>query len=568
MEFKRDGVSFMRTALTILLVFSLFIGASLIFYAYKRHSLPGARYFILLIIAILLYNFGYIGEINADTFPTAMFWFDFEHIAIPSMPYLWLMMCLDYTQFLKRIRLIRGTLLIYLLIYYIVYYTNRFHHLYITSYRFESNGYFPVIIAEKGPMYLALICAISVMGVACTLLYFRGWLQSTRLHKSSYLLMMIASLMLWITMYLNTTNTNYLGIDYYPICSIFSGVLYLFCIFRYSIFNTIPIATKTVFQLSEDAIALSDIGGRLMDVNESFLRLYPELKKLEKKHTLEGFIEYHKELEDLSFASPSVSFQLKHKEELRHFTAQLTQIRSASGVFIGAILSIKDITLYVEHQRQLEILAANALMKAESNELSFLQAQISPHFINNTLSTISSLISRDDNAAKDLVVDLSEYLISCYRADNSSPMSRLWQELEAVDTYIRIVKKRFGERLNFIVSVDAPKELELPRLVLQPLVENAVRHGVLPKKEGGTVELHVWSSGGFACFEVKDDGVGIEPERIEALLMGSDHQQGVGIINIHKRLLKYYGGGLTIQSDQAVTTVSFYIPLPEELLKG
>ncbi|HEX3027193.1 MAG TPA: histidine kinase, partial [Clostridia bacterium] len=395
----------------------------------------------------------------------------------------------------------------------------------------------------------------------------RGYLESVRMYRGSYLLMILASFLPWIAVYFNIRNSTFLRIDYYSLMMIGTGILYLFGLFRYDIFNTVPIATETVYRLSGDAIALIDNSGRITDVNAAFLKLYPEMKRLTVKSTQNDFLARHHELRGLSPEKSKIRFYKEDNQLKRYFSAELIGIQTESGIPIGNIVQIKDISLFVKYQNQLKQLAEQANERAETNELSFLQAQISPHFINNTLSAICSLISRDDDAAKDLVVNLSEYLISCYRIGSSSPMDTLEHELEAVDTYVQIVYARFGGRIRYTAEVTAPLALELPRLILQPLVENAIRHGLQPKKDGGTVRLSVETDGECARFEISDDGVGIEPARIPSLLSGEDDKQGVGMINIHKRLLKYYGEGLNIKSGSG-TSVSFRIPLTKAVREG
>lgn len=555
----------MQIGVTVLLGISIAFGIPLISYSYKNRTLPGVRYFMALAVTIMIVNAGYIGELNSGSMSAALFWSGVEHLALPLNPYFWLMMCLDYTQ-AKHKKLIRNILLIFPAFYYFTFYTNSALHLYIRKYYFVSNGYFPVLVSDKGPAFLIILAAITVIGGACMALYIRGYLKSAKMYRTSYLLMILASALPWVAIYFNVHNSTFLRIDYYSLMMIPTAILYLFGLFRYNIFSTVPIATDTVYRLSEDAIALIDNSGRIMDLNDAFSKMYPETNHLTVKSTLNDFLARHGELRGLSQETPEVRFQSSFDGGERYFSAKLTGIFSENGIHVGDILQIKDITIFVEHQNQLKELAEKAMEEAETNELSFLQAQISPHFINNTLSAISALISRDDEAAKDLVVNLSEYLIDCYRVGNSSPMDTLEHELEAVETYIKIVKARFGGRIRYTSDISLSPELELPRLVLQPLVENAVRHGVQPKKDGGTVRLSAEEKGGYACFEISDDGIGIQPERIQTWLSGKDDKQGVGMINIHKRLLKYYGEGLHITSENG-TTVSFRIPLQKPIIK-
>lgn len=562
MQVASKGIRFMQISVTVLLGISVALGIPLITYSYKRRSQPGVKYFILLAVTIMIVNGGYIGELNSSSMSAALFWSGVEHLALPLNPYFWLMMCLDYTQS-KHEKLVRNILLIFPAFYYFAFYTNSTLHLYITKYYFISNGYFPVLVSDKGPAFLIILGAITVIGVTCMALYIRGYLKSARMYRTSYLLMILASVLPWVSIYFNVHNSTFLRIDYYSMMMVVTAVLYLLGLFHYNIFSTMPIATETVYRLSEDAIALINSDGIVTDVNESFLRQYPELNWLTAKRTLSDFIACHVELQEISPDKPEVHFHTSSEGGERYYSAKLTGIFSGNGIHVGDILQVKDITVFMEYQNQLKELAEKAMERADTNELSFLQAQISPHFINNTLSAICSLITRDDESAKDLVVNLSQYLIGCYRIGDSSPMDTLEHELEAVDTYIRIVKARFGDRIRYLSDIKISSELELPRLVLQPLVENAVRHGVQPKKDGGTVRLSAVEKDGYACFTISDDGVGIAPEKIRTLLSGKDDKQGVGMINIHKRLIKYYGEGLRLQSGNG-TTVTFRIPLAKQ----
>jgi len=126
----------------------------------------------------------------------------------------------------------------------------------------------------------------------------------------------------------------------------------------------------------------------------------------------------------------------------------------------------------------------------------------------------------------------------------------LSEEVDILDAYLRIEHDRFRERIQIDRHID-PKALPflVPQLLLQPLVENAIHHGVLKQRRGGTVTIRVSlnPSSTRLLVEVQDTGVGIAPEHIDAILHGVI-QEGVGVLNIHSRLLHLYGQGLEIQS--------------------
>lgn len=551
-----------RFLLTLLLVISILSGIMLILYSYKRKSIPGAKYFIIIVLSMITYDATYIGELNSNEISTALIWFNLEHIPILTEPYFWVLMCLDYTRMSRKyMKIFKGSMIPCLVFFYITFFTNNFHHLYISKFEFVSNGYFNILVYKKEIIFFALITYITICGLISTFLYVRGYIQSTRLHKYGYVIMVIASFFPWGAVYLNLTEINFLHVDLFPLVTIFSGILYLLGIFQHNIFKTLPIATETVYRLDSDGIAIIDITDKIIDVNEAFYKSFPKIKKLPKKYTLYDLIKDNPNLEGLS-NKKKIKYSIDVNSVSQYYSAELTEIVTDNNISIGKILYIKDITLFIEHEKQLKNIALNAMKQSELNELSFLQAQIKPHSLNNTLSIIASMITREPEKAKELVINLSEFLINCYKIDTSSHMILLNDELEIINTYVKIEKARFMNRLNFqIINYNVPN-VYIPRFSLQPLVENAIKHGILKKIEGGNVVVEIRSGNNKLFLQIKDDGVGIAAEKIQALLNGHEENQGIGIINVHRRLLKYYGTGLDISSIVGKgTTVSFSIPL-------
>jgi hypothetical protein len=160
----------------------------------------------------------------------------------------------------------------------------------------------------------------------------------------------------------------------------------------------------------------------------------------------------------------------------------------------------------------------------------------------------------------------SEYLRGSFDFKNLEDYTSLKKELEFVHAYLEIEKARFGERLQTVIRVDEEAlDMRVPPLVLQPLVENAVHHGIMKRIEGGCVEISVKRNGKEAEFTVRDNGVGMSAERAEALLAeqaGGKPSRSVGVRNIHMRLKKLYGKGIQLISEAGKgTTVTFAVPL-------
>ncbi|WP_319402431.1 ATP-binding protein [uncultured Anaeromusa sp.] len=194
-------------------------------------------------------------------------------------------------------------------------------------------------------------------------------------------------------------------------------------------------------------------------------------------------------------------------------------------------------------------------------EIVALQAQIQPHFLYNTLNTIIGFCRTQPEQAAELLEELSSYLQDKFRF-NAMSMIPLQQELELIRSYVAIEKARFGSRLQVVFQVVEKVNPLIPPLILQPLVENAVKHGVCSKREGGTVRISVWEEEGGAMLRVEDDGPGMEEAALQRLLDGKNVSDvGIGLPNIHKRLQRHYGKGLHVISKlQEGTVVTAFIP--------
>lgn len=193
-------------------------------------------------------------------------------------------------------------------------------------------------------------------------------------------------------------------------------------------------------------------------------------------------------------------------------------------------------------------------------ETAFLQAQIKPHFLFNALNTIMTVCRLNPAQAETLLLELSRYLRASFDFDNLEQRVPLRRELELVRSYLAIEQARFGERLRVVYEIEAGPGSAMPPLAIQPLVENAVRHGIMKKPEGGTVRISVKRSEGGCAVTVSDDGVGIPAQRLAGI--GERRETGgVGLINIGQRLRLLYGSELHIESWPGEgTRVSYWIP--------
>ncbi len=195
-------------------------------------------------------------------------------------------------------------------------------------------------------------------------------------------------------------------------------------------------------------------------------------------------------------------------------------------------------------------------------EAAYLQAQIHPHFLFNTLNSIMVLSDIDPDKMRDLIEAFASYLRISFDFLNSGRLVELSHELELVKSFLYIEQERFGDRLSVVWEVEPDMDLLLPPLTIQPLVENALRHGLLSHGKGGMVMIRIARREDSVLIEIKDNGIGMEQERADQLLnLTMKSQGGIGLSNTNRRLKQRYGKGLSIHSKPGEgTTVSFAIP--------
>lgn len=209
-----------------------------------------------------------------------------------------------------------------------------------------------------------------------------------------------------------------------------------------------------------------------------------------------------------------------------------------------------EVARYVSSQLELAELDESRQRLARA-EVRALRAQISPHFVYNALTTIASFIRTDPVRARELLIEFADFTRYSFRT--AGEYTTLTDELTNIERYIALEKARFGNRLNIKLQI-APEVLNvvLPFLALQPLVENAVRHGLSGKPQGGTITITAENAGSECVIIVEDDGVGMDPARLTEDLDDA-HLSGahVGLGNVDDRMRSAFGDdfGLVVDTN-------------------
>jgi len=223
--------------------------------------------------------------------------------------------------------------------------------------------------------------------------------------------------------------------------------------------------------------------------------------------------------------------------------------------------AIREVAAWITEALERGRLEASALAAAQA-ELRALRAEISPHFIYNALTVIASFVRSDPTRARELMLDFAAY--TRYSLARHGEYTTVADEFRAIEAYLALQRAVLGERLRVQVRV-APEVLAvaIPYLVLQPLVENAVRHGIEPRTDNGLVLVRGEADATECVISVEDDGPGVDPEVIAAVLAGRGDPNAVGLANVDRRLRTVYGPyyGLVVETaPEAGTRVLVRVP--------
>lgn len=260
--------------------------------------------------------------------------------------------------------------------------------------------------------------------------------------------------------------------------------------------------------------------------------------------------------------------------------AVVTPLTGPDGKALGALVAVADdqpapglVQATMETARWAGSQVALAELESSRERLAraevrALRAQISPHFIYNALTAIASFVRTDPERARELILEFAEFTRYSFRAHGD--FTTLAEELRSIDRYLTIERARFGDRLQVRLQI-APEVLPvgLPFLCLQPLVENAVRHGLSRKPGVGMVSIEARDAGAECHITVEDDGVGMDPAALAegvaeaANGTGDDAGRHVGLSNVDERLRSVFGDhfGLVVETAPgAGTKVSMRVP--------
>lgn len=221
--------------------------------------------------------------------------------------------------------------------------------------------------------------------------------------------------------------------------------------------------------------------------------------------------------------------------------------------YVSIIIAIEILFFFINVSKNIQL--AEEQEKNKEAKIRIMMSQIQPHFIYNSLSAISTLITIDPEKAQKALDDFTEYLRHNISSLTETKLIPFEDELRHIETYVSLEKVRFSERVNVMYDIQV-RDFNVPPLSIQPIVENSIKHGILKKIEGGTVMFKTYETDNAYIVEVTDDGVGFDMNDVNF-----DANKHFGINNIRHRIKSMCHGNLTITSEVGKgvkTVISFY----------
>lgn len=245
-----------------------------------------------------------------------------------------------------------------------------------------------------------------------------------------------------------------------------------------------------------------------------------------------------------------------------------------TATLVTAVIASGGFNWYLSNRERvvrLQLTASEEHRRAENTRHALLRAQVEPHMLFNTLANLRALINTDTDKALNMLDRLDSFLRTTLQASRSATCL-LSQEFSLLEDYLEIMKVRLGDRLHYELTLPPEcRDLAVPTLVLQPVVENAIKHGIEAAIDGGEVHVSASLAGDALQLTVTDTGVGMAPSKYKSVPHSSEPSSGFGLDNLRERLKHGYGPNASLKIEpndnhsQSGTIVSIHIPVTGSL---
>lgn len=332
---------------------SCFISFFIAIYAIDKKDVPTAKPFAMLCIASGLYSFGYGMELQCDTVERILFWNFIQRIGIDFTPVLWTIIAFRYCDREQRLTTpLRKAICVLPALFLLIRATNSIHYLFYTDYHIASNGYFPVIVLEKGPLYFLNIVYTSIFMLIPNALYAQLLIRSKGSFRKQGLWMLVASLFPYIAGFIWAMDRSPLGIDLTPIASTFSFICIMVVLFRYRFFDLRPLAHDKVFECMKDGVVILGPDLSILDWNPAASEIFTDWAHCMKgKNVCEMLMTA--ELEDAIKNSKDLEIQWNKGKLQMYYRVKGSALYERGKEMVGYLLMFHDVTKQVDSMKEL-----------------------------------------------------------------------------------------------------------------------------------------------------------------------------------------------------------------------
>jgi len=349
----------------------------IVVYSFRKKTSISST-FALTCLCIAIYSFGYAMEINSQSLHTMLFWNGLQYLGLPFIGAFWVIMALKYTnkhQILDSPVFKSGVFLIPF-ITFILRLTNEFHHFYYTSVSYDAGELFPVLHLEKGPWYLVNFLYYGVCFITSNYLFFSQYRRSSGVIRKQCILMFIASVLPWISMILDLLNLSPYGIDFGPFTTTIACVLFLLALFRFRLFDLTPLAKDKIFEFTQDGLVILDADFNILEYNPAASQIIPCLRPKSIGVDIRNVLGAGHIISQAITEAKTKQYDIVLDDKKSYYSVNASDIRGESNELLGKIITITDVTKYVEIMDKLNQLATKDDLTGVYNRRHFFERSI------------------------------------------------------------------------------------------------------------------------------------------------------------------------------------------------
>lgn len=373
-SFEEREFAMLNIWISVLLFTAALITLLIAIFSINKKDVPGATAFSFLCFASTIYSFGYAMELLNSNLDVILRWNFLQVIGSEFLPVFWIIVAIQYcgrekllTPFVKS--------LLFGIPFFIIFmrYTNSFHHLFYQKTYMVSNGFFPVIAIEKGPLFLFNSVFVTFSIIFSNILYLRLLVQSKGKFRNQATIMFLASLLPFISYLLLIVNKSPYGIDFTPISTTLSYILLLFGLFKLQFLNLVPLAHHIVFEGMNDPIIVFDKNYFILDYNLAATEVFHELNRQSIGKKVDMVLGNRSQFLQIISEGKETQYELIKENQSMFFNVKISILNGKLNHLVGYIVEMNNNTLQIETMNRLQLIASTDSLTGIFNRRYFLE---------------------------------------------------------------------------------------------------------------------------------------------------------------------------------------------------